>query len=81
MFAGTKADAKALEKKADADYKSAKETCKPMKGDEKKSCIKQAKATHEKAEAQAKGVSREELLRAWVLQKIARRDNSRLTAK
>ena len=27
-----------------------------MKGDEKKSCIKQAKATHEKAEAQAKGI-------------------------
>ena len=27
--------------------------------------------------AQAKGVSREELIRAWVLQKIARRNNAR----
>lgn len=29
--------------------------------------------------AQAKGVSREELIRAWVLQKLARRNNSRST--
>ena len=29
--------------------------------------------------AQAKGVSREELVRAWVLQKLARRSNSRAT--
>ena len=29
--------------------------------------------------AQAKGVSREELIRAWVLQKIARRNNARPT--
>jgi predicted DNA binding CopG/RHH family protein len=27
--------------------------------------------------AQAKGVSREELIRAWVLQKLARRNNAR----
>ena len=27
--------------------------------------------------AQAKGISREELIRAWVLQKLARRNNSR----
>ena len=29
--------------------------------------------------AQAKGVSREELIRAWVLQKLARRNNARPT--
>lgn len=29
--------------------------------------------------AQAKGVSREELVRAWVLQKVARRNNARRT--
>ena len=31
--------------------------------------------------AQAKGVSREELIRAWVLQKIARRSNARPTKR
>ena len=31
--------------------------------------------------ARAKGVSREELLRAWVLQKLARRDNGRPTER
>ena len=31
--------------------------------------------------AQAKGVSREELIRAWVLQKLARRNNSRRTKR
>ncbi|MEO8280965.1 MAG: cell envelope biogenesis protein TolA [Ideonella sp.] len=55
-FAGTKDDAKAMEKKADADYKVAKETCKPMKGDEEKACMKKAKVEHEVAEAHAKGI-------------------------
>ena len=31
--------------------------------------------------AQAKGVSREELIRAWVLQKLARRNNTRPTKR
>jgi len=31
--------------------------------------------------AQAKGVSREELIRAWVLQKLARRNNDRPTKR
>ena len=31
--------------------------------------------------AQAKGVSREELIRAWVLQKLARRNNTRRTKR
>lgn len=55
-FAGTKADAKAMEKKADADYKAAKEACKPMKGDEASACTRKAKAEHEMAEAHAKGI-------------------------
>lgn len=55
-FAGTKDDAKAMDKKADADYKVAKDACKPMKGDEGKMCMKKAKADHEVAEAHAKGV-------------------------
>ena len=55
-FAGTKADAKAMDKKADADYKSAKAACKPMKGDEGKACMKKARAEHEMAEAHAKGI-------------------------
>jgi len=55
-FAGTKDDAKAMEKKADADYKAAKDACKPMKGDEEKACMKNAKADHEVAKAHAKGI-------------------------
>lgn len=55
-LSGTKADAKALEKKADADYKTAKDACKPMKGAEEKACKKSAKAVQEKAEARAKGI-------------------------
>ena len=31
--------------------------------------------------AQAKGVSREELIRAWVLQKLARRNNTRASKR
>ncbi len=31
--------------------------------------------------AQAKGISREELIRGWVLQKLARRNNSRRTSR
>jgi hypothetical protein len=45
----SKADQKAAKKQADGDYKAAKAKCKPMKGDEKKACEKDAKAAHEKA--------------------------------
>src|SRR5438445_12324347 len=40
---------------------------------------REAKAVEQMA--QAKGVSREELIRAWVLQKLARQNNARRTAQ
>jgi len=49
-----KADVKAMKKQADGDYKAAKEKCKPMKGDEQKACEKDAKASHDKAQADIK---------------------------
>ncbi|GAB2576103.1 hypothetical protein GCM10027034_02930 [Ramlibacter solisilvae] len=49
-----KADVKAMKKQADGDYKAAKEKCKPMKGDEQKACEKDAKAAHDKAQADIK---------------------------
>lgn len=39
---------------ADADYKTAKAKCKPLKGNEQDVCDKEAKATHETALADAK---------------------------
>ena len=57
VFAQTdaaKADVKAMKKQADGDYKAAKEKCKPMKGDEQKACEKDAKAAHDKAQADIK---------------------------
>lgn len=39
---------------ADADYKTAKAKCKPLKGNEQDVCEKEAKATHETALADAK---------------------------
>ena len=53
-----KADTKAMKKKADADYKTAKDACKPMKGAEQKACMKQAKADHAKAEADNKAAKK-----------------------
>jgi hypothetical protein len=47
-------DPKAMKKQADADYKAAREKCKPMKGDEKKACDKDAKAAKAKADADVK---------------------------
>ena len=47
-------DIKAMKKQADGDYKAAKEKCKPMKGDEQKACEKDAKAAHDKAQADIK---------------------------
>jgi hypothetical protein len=49
-------DVKAMKKQADGDYKAAKEKCKPMKGDEQKACEKDAKAAHDKAQADIKRV-------------------------
>jgi hypothetical protein len=53
-----KAEAKAMDKKADADYKAAKDACKAMKGDEQKRCMADAKAQHEKTEADAKAMKK-----------------------
>jgi hypothetical protein len=47
-----------MKKKADADYKAAKDACKPMKGAEQKACMKQAKADHAKAEAEIKSAKK-----------------------
>jgi hypothetical protein len=47
-------DTKAMKKQAEADYKAARELCKPMKGDEKKACEKDAKAAKTKADADVK---------------------------
>jgi hypothetical protein len=54
----SKADAKAMKKQVEADYKAAKAKCKPLKGDEKKACTKDAKASHEKAEADIKAAKK-----------------------
>jgi len=40
--------------KADSDYSVAKEKCDDMSGDAKKSCVKDAKANHDRAKANAK---------------------------
>ena len=45
---------KVLEAKADAQYDVAKEKCDDMKGKEKSACEKDAKAAHERAEADMK---------------------------
>ncbi|HXI36488.1 MAG TPA: hypothetical protein VNH80_06200 [Burkholderiales bacterium] len=52
-------DAKAARKAADAAYKADKEACKPMKGDEHKNCMKEAKAKHDSAVKQAKAMKKE----------------------
>jgi hypothetical protein len=54
-YTGKAADAnKVAEKKADADYAVAKEMCDDRKGNDKDVCVKEAKATHTKALADAK---------------------------
>lgn len=45
---------KATVKQADADYKAAKEACKPRQGNDKDVCMKEAKAAHVKVTADAK---------------------------
>ena len=45
---------KATVKQADADYKAAKEACKPRQGNDKDVCMKEAKAVHVKVTADAK---------------------------
>ena len=54
----TKADAKAADKKSDADYKAAKAACKPMKGDEQKKCTKEAKAKHDQEQKDIKAATK-----------------------
>jgi mannitol-specific phosphotransferase system IIBC component len=46
--------AKAARKQANDTYKADKAACKPMKGDEQKNCMKQAKAKHDQAAAEIK---------------------------
>jgi len=54
-YTGKDSDAaKIAEKKADANYAVAKEQCDDRKGNDKDVCVKEAKATHEKALADAK---------------------------
>ena len=54
-YTGKDSDAaKVAEKKADANYAVAKEQCDDKKGNDKDVCVKEAKATHEKALADAK---------------------------
>ena len=54
-YTGKESDgAKIAERKADANYAVAKEQCDDRKGNDKDVCVKEAKATHEKALADAK---------------------------
>ena len=54
-YSGKDSDgAKIAEKKADASYAVAKEQCDDRKGNDKDVCVKEAKAAHEKALADAK---------------------------
>jgi len=55
-LSGSKADAKALNKKGDDAYKAATKACKPMKGAEEKACMNSAKLAHAKSEAKSKGI-------------------------
>jgi hypothetical protein len=45
---------KAAVARADADYKAAKDACKPKQGNDKDVCMKEAKAEHTKVVADAK---------------------------
>jgi len=47
---------KAAVARADADYKAAKDACKPKQGNDHDVCLKEAKAEHVKATADAKGL-------------------------
>lgn len=54
-YSGKESDGvKIAEKKADANYAVAKEQCDDRKGNDKDVCVKEAKAAHEKALADAK---------------------------
>jgi Ni/Co efflux regulator RcnB len=50
--------AKMARKQANDTYKTDKAACKPMKGDEKKDCMKQAKAKHSQAIADMKAMKK-----------------------
>ena len=47
---------KAAVARADADYKAAKDACKPKQGNDRDVCLKEAKAEHVKATADAKAL-------------------------
>ena len=47
---------KAAVARADADYKAAKDACKPKQGNDKDVCMKEAKAEHVKATTDAKAL-------------------------
>jgi len=49
---------KAAVARADADYKAAKDACKPKQGNDRDVCLKEAKAEHVKATADAKALLR-----------------------
>ena len=51
---------KSARKQANDTYKMDKQGCKGMKGDEQKNCMKQAKAKHDQAIAQAKEMKKEQ---------------------
>ncbi len=49
------ADNKAIKKQAEADYSAVKEGCHAKKGPDRKWCLREAEAAHDKAEADARG--------------------------
>jgi hypothetical protein len=51
---------KAARKQERAEYKAAKKKCESLKGAEEKACTKEAKAKHDKAEADAKAARKSE---------------------
>ena len=55
---------KAAVAKADADYKAAKDSCKPKQGNDKDVCMKEAKAEHVKATADAKALLKSKTAKA-----------------
>jgi hypothetical protein len=59
-----KAEYKQRIAKADADYKSAKAHCDTMKGNDKDTCMKEAKAAEKKAKADARADRKSDKARA-----------------
>jgi len=55
---------KAAVARADADYKAAKDACKPKQGNDHDVCLKEAKAEHVKATADAKALLKSKVAKA-----------------